>query len=285
MYTKIIDELYKKAETITLEDKDKVVFISDCHRGDGSYKDPLMSNYNTYKGALKYYLKNNFKLVEIGDGDDLWRNKDYGYIGYYYEEIFEILLKFKKEHRLYLFWGNHDIIKKYKQEFLNLLDISKEEKFYKILKDLYGDVNFYEALKFHRKGDEFFVFHGHQIDKINSNFWRISCFLLRNVWARVESIGIKTPTLPAQNIARRKVVDKRILNWSIKNNKKVIAGHTHKARLGNHESGYYYNDGCCVYPNHITTIEYIEGKLNLIKWYLDLGDDGKIILTRKIINY
>ena len=72
MYTKIIDELYKKAETITLEGKDKVVFISDCHRGDGSYKDPLMNNYNTYKGALKYYLRNNFKLVEIGDGDDLW---------------------------------------------------------------------------------------------------------------------------------------------------------------------------------------------------------------------
>lgn len=285
MYNKIIDNLYENSDIIDLKDEEKIVFISDCHRGDGSFKDSLMSNYNAYKGALRYYLKNNFKLVEIGDGDELWRNKDFGYIGYYYSEIFELLFEFKKKNSLYIFWGNHDIIKKYKNKFMKIIDRSKGEGFYDILKNLYGDIIFYESLKFKRKDEIFLVFHGHQVDIINSYLWIVSRFLLRNVWARFESLGIKTPTLPAKNAFKRKRVDKRIQRWCKINDKKIIAGHTHKTRLGNSEKGYYFNDGCCVYPNHLTTIEYIDGKFNLIKWYLDLAEDDRIILSRKEISY
>lgn len=285
MYSRILDKLVSRAKDVYLHEDDKVVFISDCHRGDGSYKDPLMQNLTIYKGALKYYLKSNFKLVEIGDGDDLWRNKDYRYIGYYYQDIYELLLEFKKKNSLYLFFGNHDIVKKYKKKFIKIINKSKGERFYKILKNLYEDLDFYEVAKFNRKDQEIFVFHGHQVDIMNSSFWRLSRFLVRNIWTPIESIGIKVPTSPSVNLNKAMNVDKVLLEWSKRNNKKIIAGHTHRSRLGSIDRGEYYNDGCCIYPNEITTIEYINGELKLIQWYLDIGEDDKIILTRKEIIY
>ncbi|MBL4931116.1 MULTISPECIES: metallophosphoesterase [Clostridium] len=281
MYNKRLDNLCCNSKIVELKPRDKFVFISDCHRGDGSYRDSLIQNYNIYKGALNYYLKNKFKLIEIGDGDELWENKDFRDIGFVYKDIFEILLKFKKRNDLYLIWGNHDMIKKNKKRLTKIINFSKNEAFYKVLMDLYGEGDICEGIKLTNGENEYLVIHGHQVDFFNSDLWLLSRFLLRSVWSKLQNFGIKTPISPARNISKRNKIDSRIIEWCTKNNKRIIAGHTHSSRISDLKTGEYYNDGCCVFPNHITTLEYENQRFKLIKWTLDIELDNRIVLSRK----
>ena len=96
---------------IEFDEKSKIVFISDIHRGDGGYSDSLRQNRNIYKAAINYYLRNDYTLIELGDGDELWKNKNLADIAYNYKDIFKILNEFNKKEKLYMIFGNHDMAK------------------------------------------------------------------------------------------------------------------------------------------------------------------------------
>ena len=70
---KRLSEVFESSEEIFFDDSSKFIFMSDCHRGDGSWADSFRKNRNNYYAALTYYYNNNYTYIELGDGDELGR--------------------------------------------------------------------------------------------------------------------------------------------------------------------------------------------------------------------
>mgnify|MGYP000254116510 CR=1 FL=1 len=51
MSKKDLTRLFDNAFTIPFDDEDKIVFMSDVHRGDGTYYDALLNNRNIFQQA------------------------------------------------------------------------------------------------------------------------------------------------------------------------------------------------------------------------------------------
>lgn len=283
-----LDYLSKNAKELTIDDTSKIVFISDIHRGDGTYYDALLPNRNIYKSALYYYYKNDFTYIEVGDGDELWKNRNCVHIAVVYEDIFKVLNRFKEENRLYLIYGNHDIIKNkenyYNKQYraIRRSGINSGNKFLSFIKN----INYYEGINFLYKPleESFLVTHGHQVDIMNNELWMVSRFLVRYVWKFLNGIGgVKDPTSPAINNLKGDKIDNKLRNWSLKNYKMLVCGHTHNSKMPNYLEPPYFNDGCCVLPYAMTAIEIEDGKIKLVKWSVESNELGFLWVRRKII--
>ncbi|GAB6170442.1 hypothetical protein JCM1393_29020 [Clostridium carnis] len=285
--TNLID-LYNSAREIKINEDSKIVFISDVHRGDGTYSDSLLPNKNVYKTALEYYLKQGFTYIEVGDGDELWKNRNCNDISYCYDDIFKILNKFKEKNRIYMIYGNHDIIKNrgsfYDSQYKVLRKIGKDygKNFLMFIKD----IEFYEALNLNYTSinEKILVTHGHQLDPMNSNYWIFSRFLVRYIWKFLNGVaGFKDPTSPAKNNKKGNKVDIKLEKWARDNYKMILCGHTHNSRLPGKYEPPYFNDGCCVLPYAMTSIEIEKGKISLIKWSVEVEEEGRLWVRRKVI--
>ena len=112
-YNHRLHKAFKGAPCIPLSNHTKYILISDCHRGNGSSGDNFLKNQHLYFAALKYYYENEYTYIELGDGDELWENHSIKQIIEVHSNVFWLLSKFYQEKRLYLLYGNHDMIKKY----------------------------------------------------------------------------------------------------------------------------------------------------------------------------
>ena len=106
-YSKRISEVFRYAPEIPFDDNSKIVLISDCHRGDGSWTDSFAANRNLFLAALKEYNKSKFTYIELGDGDELWESTDFAVITKLYKD-FRSCRAFSGRP---LFCGNHDMVK------------------------------------------------------------------------------------------------------------------------------------------------------------------------------
>lgn len=288
MSAKELDYIYENGFTLNFDDESKIVFISDVHRGDGTYSDSLLPNRNIYITALKYYLKNDYTYIEVGDGDELWKNKNYNEIAYCYDDVFKIFNKFRKKENIYCIYGNHDFIKKqqnfkvkqekalrkigadYGEEFIKFIN---ETKFYPGINMMYTPIQ-----------EKFLVIHGNQLDFCNNEIWKINEFLVRYIWRFLNGVaGFKDPTRSAKSKTKRSRVDIELESWARENCTMILCGHTHNSRFPGVYDPPYFNDGCCVYPYSITAIEIEKGKIRLVKWGIDAQDTGSLWVTRKII--
>ena len=68
-----LDEIFRSAPVLPFDDGSKLVIMSDCHRGDGSWIDNFAHNQNIFYAALRHYFDNGFTYIENGDGDELWK--------------------------------------------------------------------------------------------------------------------------------------------------------------------------------------------------------------------
>lgn len=288
MGEKALLKLYSNCEKIDFDDNKKIVIISDIHRGDGTYADSFINNRNIYFATLSYYYNDNYTLVEAGDGDELWKNKNFSDIACNYRGIFKLLKKFNDEGRLCMLYGNHDS-KKVSKEYINkqismvsCINDKRSEEFISFVKN----VDFKEGiiLKYTPMNKEIFVTHGHQLDFINYNLCGLSKFLVRYVWRFLEGIaGFKAPTSPANSYKKGSSVDNKLEKWSEKYKKMLICGHTHKSRFPKEGEGLYFNDGCCVFPYSITTLEIEYGFIRLVKWATYVDDNFRLYIDRSII--
>ena len=96
---------------LPLSDNSKYVLFSDCHRGVGTSNDNFLKNQHLYFAALQHYYQNNFTYIELGDGDELWENRSFNRILEIHSNVFWLLSQFYYQKRLYLIYGNHDIVK------------------------------------------------------------------------------------------------------------------------------------------------------------------------------
>lgn len=282
-----IKRLLKTGKLIKFDDSSKIVLISDVHRGDGGYADSLRQNRNIYKAALGFYYENGYTLIELGDGDELWKNVDCLDIAYNYKDIFDLLNKFYEDNRLCLVFGNHDIVKS-NPEF-----IKEQEKLFKQVDDqfgseminLYSKVKFYEGaiLKYIPLDKDMIAFHGHQVDLINCDMWKTSRFLVRYVWRFMEGVaGFKSPISPASNYNKGTKIDNILAKLALKERKMIICGHTHNDIFPEPGEGLYFNDGCCVFPSAVTCIEITKGEISLVKWEIEVSDSDILYINKTI---
>ena len=75
MNYKRLDQAFENAPILELSESSKLILISDCHRGRGTSNDNFLKNQNLYFAALRYYYREGFTYIELGDGDELWENR------------------------------------------------------------------------------------------------------------------------------------------------------------------------------------------------------------------
>lgn len=281
---KRLSQVFKAAEQIPFDDSSRIVLISDCHRGDGSWADDFNKNHNIYYAALNYYYNRNYTYIELGDGDELWKNSSIYDIIYVHSDAFKLLNKFQKENRLYCIYGNHDMVKR------NSKFISRNYSRY-FDETHRNQVSFFEKVKFHEalilkhadSGDEIFLVHGHQADFLNDTLWKLSRFLVRHLWKKLELFGVNDPTSTAKNYVKKVSIEKIFTEWVTRENQMLIAGHTHRPVFPEVGEPPYFNDGSCVHPSCITAIEISQGNIILVKWKVKTNDDGTLFIGRELL--
>ena len=281
---KHLSDLFKSAEHISFDNNTRMVLMSDCHRGDGSWADNFSKNENIYYTALTHYYKENYIYIELGDGDELWKNKNISNIINAHSDVFKLLSKFYNQGRLYFIFGNHDMIKNNKSFIKNKFSHYYDEG----LKNniwLFENIKVHEGLVLRNEltGDKIFLIHGHQADYRNSKMWRLKRFLVRYFWRPLELLGVNDPTSVSKNNKKQDEVERKLIEWVDRENNMLISGHTHRPvfpKVGGHP---YFNDGSCVYPSGITAIEIEDGHIMLVKWSIKSRDDGTLFVSREII--
>ncbi|PIU83584.1 MAG: hypothetical protein COS68_03275 [Elusimicrobia bacterium CG06_land_8_20_14_3_00_38_11] len=205
---KALNNAYLTALKIPLENK--FAILSDEHFGDGNpQSDDFLVNRDIYTLALNRYFENGFTLIEIGDVEELWEC-DFEKIISVYPVLYEIERKFFDDGRLYRIFGNHDIF-------------WKNEKF---LKKFLPDYTVYESILL---GGKIFITHGHQGEFISDKFWKLSRWIVRNLWKNLQ----RQLHIPSNDVVKNyKIRDRKeqlLYNWAKSKKLLTIFGHTHRA--------------------------------------------------------
>lgn len=274
---------FKSAPILNLDRYSKFVLFSDCHRGCGNSNDNFLKNQHIYFSALRHYYCKGFTYIELGDGDELWENRKIEPIIEMHNDVFGLLSKFYGEKRLYLIYGNHDMVKKqnsYSDCHCASYFCTDSQK----ILNLFPQMHYYEGIILKDiSGLCLYLTHGHQADLLNSTFWRLSRFLVRYVWKPLEHIGFLDPTSAAKNNKKKNNTEKHLSSWAEKRRQILITGHTHRPRISNADS-FYFNTGSCVHPACITCIEIENRTLTLCKWVVNTHADSTMYVAREVID-
>ena len=282
--SKRLSQVLANSGSIPFDDYSRIVLMSDCHRGIGGLSDNFSDNQNLFFAALTYYYERGYTYIELGDGDELWENRSIDVIIQTHSDAFWLMSQFYRAGRLYMLYGNHDIVKRDPRyartnchsffcESMN----SREA--------LFPGIKIFEGLllKYQNTDYQILLTHGHQADILNDTLWRLARFLVRYVWKPLELIGVRDPTSAAKNNEKKNTVEKRLVDWSKNNNQMIIAGHTHRPVIPKIGQPMYFNDGSCIHPRSITAIEIINGTISLVKWAIMIKPDRSLFVGREIL--
>jgi UDP-2,3-diacylglucosamine pyrophosphatase LpxH len=267
-------QLSKSARRLLIDDSSRILFLSDCHRGDGGPTDDLWPNRRLYHDVLAQTYRQGFTYIEVGDGDELWKNRRLAPILQAHRPVYDLLHEFHKQNRLHLIMGNHDYAG------LSQRTIAKD------------GIPTHKALVLqHREtGLEMLVAHGHQVDFEHDPGFVFSRLGVRYFWRGLQQLGYwRNPdwTEMAQGrswlgriiarsmLKRNRIVEARLVSWNA--DTALVTGHTHEARFAEPGSPAYFNTGCCFIPGQITGIELQAGQLSLIRW------TGESVLNRELL--
>lgn len=282
--SKRLSQVFASSKELYFDESSRIVIMSDCHRGDGSWGDNFSNNQNLFFAALSYYYENGYTYIELGDGDELWENRSMENIILTHSDAFWLMSLFYKDGRFYMLYGNHDIIKRDKK-----YSKTKCDSFYcdssASQVALFPDIKITEGLvlRYKNTNNRILLAHGHQGDFINDTLWRLSRFLVRYLWRPLELLGVHDPTSASKNIDKKNLVEKHLIEWTKKENHMLIAGHTHRPVFPKVGEPLYFNDGSCVHPRCITAIEIRNGTISLIKWSLMTKPDRTLFVGREVL--
>lgn len=275
-----LDKAFKSASVLPLTSDSRYILISDCHRGCGTSGDNFLKNQNLYFAALKYYYEHGYSYIELGDGDELWENRSLSQIKSTHNNVFWLLSQYYNDHRLFMIYGNHDIVKKHprfaEKNYASYPCSTCTEK------PLFPGIVVHPGiiLKNTGNGKDIYLTHGHQADFFNCVLWKTSRFLVRYVWKPMEQIGFLDPTSAARNNTKKNKIERTLSDWALINDRILITGHTHRPMTGRKDSP-YFNTGSCVHPRCITCIEISDSKLTLVKWALKTRTDRSLYVARE----
>ncbi|TJX15128.1 serine/threonine protein phosphatase [Tissierella creatinini] len=279
-----IAHVFNSSEEIFIDDKSKIVIISDLHRGDGNWNDSFAKNQNTFFTALSYYYKENYTYIELGDGDELWEIAKMEDIIQEHKDVFWLMSQFYKDNRFYMLYGNHDIVKRDPKYLTNNLYRYYNERASKY-EPLFKGIKVHEGLILNYKpsGHNIFLIHGHQVDLKNSDLWKLTRFMVRYFWGPLKFLGINDPTRTAKNYRKRHSVGKKLTEWVVYKKQMLIASHNHRPMFPKVGEPPYFNDGSGVHPRCITGIEIRDGNIMLVKWSVKTNTKGVLFIARDIL--
>lgn len=283
-YYSRISRAFQGAPCLWLDKNSKYILFSDCHRGNGTSNDNFLKNQNLYFAALNYYYELGYHYLELGDGDELWENRNMKQIIEIHSNTFWLLSKFYHANRLHMLYGNHDIMKR-KQPYVQDACGSFYHPDNRQIIPLLPNITFYQSLILQNEEENISLYltHGHQADSLNSELWRLSRFLVRYIWQPMEFFGFLDPTSAAKNNTQKQKTEKRLTHWAKKQKKILIAGHTHRPMLPTEEYPYYVNTGSCVHPRCITGVEITNMCFTLIKWTYTTREDLSLAVAREVL--
>ncbi|MDF2511815.1 MAG: hypothetical protein K0S04_1681 [Herbinix sp.] len=279
-----LSQVFANSPVIQFDDTSRIIIMSDCHRGTGSWADDFSGNQNLFFAALYYYYENDYTYIELGDGDELWENRNMEDIINAHSDAFWLMSLLYREQRLLMLYGNHDIIKRDSRYIQNRChsfycdSINSTMSLFPGIKMMEGLILQYENTR-----HQIFLTHGHQGDLLNDYLWKLSRFLVRYLWRPLELVGIKDPTSAAKNPNQKSAVEKRLMDWSIENKQMLICGHTHRPVFPMVGDILYFNDGSCVHPRCITGIEIRNGMIALVKWAIMTKPDRTLFVGREFL--
>jgi UDP-2,3-diacylglucosamine pyrophosphatase LpxH len=284
-----LSQVFSEAPVVEFDSLDKFVIFSDSHRGDGSWKDDYAHNRNLHLHALSYYLARGHTYIELGDSDELFENRDFDDIRYAHSSVFRKMKEFYDDGRLLMINGNHDIERRdpkvVERQLFRFYNAYLDE-----YEDLFPNIQVHEGLVLKHKltGQKLFFVHGHQGDWFNDLLWRPALFFVRNVWAPLQFLGWKDPTMPPDPFKKSGEVEQRISDWIDANQQMVVCGHTHRSRFPKSDETPYFNTGSCVHPRSITGIEIQDDTIALMKWELkskldESSADGLLTIVREVL--
>jgi len=257
--------VYRRAKEIPFDDSSRIIFFSDCHRGDNSRADMFSANQGLFLHALSHYYHAGFTYVELGDGDELWQNRRFRDIQRAHRPVFDLLHRFDRQDRLHLVVGNHDIQRR-QQDRVEKEGIIAQEGL---------------ILRHSRTGQRIFCVHGHQADFVSDGFSTVGRPLVRYLGRPARLLGLGRGSVwsdepSARTTIERQVIDwlreqtmkieRRIVRWVRNHHQIVVCGHTHHPVCATRGAPAYFNTGSCTQAGCITGLEIQDGEIRLVKW-------------------
>jgi UDP-2,3-diacylglucosamine pyrophosphatase LpxH len=262
----------------------RFVFMSDCHRGTGDGADDFAQNVPLWHAAMEHYWREGYTYFELGDGDELWENRDFAQIVNAHRETFAMLERFHRAGRLHMLYGNHDIVKRsaaWREK--NLHGCVRLNS--RICEPLLRGLKIHEALILDcDNGKQYYLCHGHQADIFNSTLWRFTRFCVHTVWLPLSIFGMQEPFRVSANHKHLDKIERTLADWGKKQKATLIAGHTHRPFIDDAVHRSYANDGCCVHPGEITALEMTGERLQLVQWRVRSNADGGLYASKSVVN-
>jgi UDP-2,3-diacylglucosamine pyrophosphatase LpxH len=221
--SKGLDSAFAGAEEQPLDPtRDRIAIFSDHHKGVGDPADDFRRCEHAYTAALGYYLRAGYRLLILGDAEELWEERPQQVIKHY-RDVLDLEAQFlDPDNGLDRFYGNHD------DQWADEGQVAKH------LKAVFGDITVREALRLRidrpgkTPGTLFFV-HGHQ-GTANSDQWGwASRLIVRHIWRPLQRRTGYSATTPSRNYTLRAKHDRAMYEWASQTPGLVmIAGHTHR---------------------------------------------------------
>lgn len=276
--------VYRRAKVVPYHAGSKLIIMSDCHRGQGNTADNYLNNQELVFSALDHYLRNGFTYIELGDGDELWENRNMKPIIDVHSDVFWLMSQFYGDHRLHMLYGNHDIVKRrphFAEKHLQRYFCDSQDAHL----PLFPGIEIAEGLilEDERSRSRLFLVHGHQGSLINDSLWRLGRFLVRYAWRPLEMVGFNAPTGAGRPHKQRERIERQLAAFAAQQGQILIAGHTHRPVFPRPGEGLYFNDGSCVHPRCITGLEIERGAITLVKWATMVRSDQSLYVGRQVL--
>lgn len=272
----------QRAKVVLFHEASKFIIMSDCHRGQGNTNDSNLPNQTLFFAALEHYLQNGFTYIELGDGDELWENRNIKPIIDAHSDAFWLMSEFYKQNRFHMLYGNHDLVKRKpsfaKRHFQRYFCDSQDTCL-----PLFPGIKITEGLILENQAnrERIFLVHGHQGSLLNDTLWRLARFLVRYIWRPLEMIGFNAPTGAGRPRRLRETIEKKLARFAETEAQILIAGHTHRPVFPQPGEGLYFNDGSCVHPRCITGLEIEGNAITLVKWSVTAKPDQTLYVGRQ----
>ena len=218
-----LDPLFEATPTEEYDpSRDRIVVFSDHHRGIGDGADDFRRCEHAYTAALGFYLEAGYRLLLLGDVEELWEVTKPRKVFARYADVLALERRFAKRGGLDRFWGNHD------DRWANRAAVRKE------LGPVIGVAPMREALSLRvarpRGGSATIFFaHGHQGTPESDRFSALARLPVRYIWPLIQRWQGATATTPAQDHALRAKHDRAMFEWSRERPDRIlVAGHTHR---------------------------------------------------------
>lgn len=315
LFENITSQPGKRGLVLKFDRDDNFIIFSDQHKGARDYTDDFTTNEANYLAALSYYNNYNYKLICLGDSEELWENTLEA-VKKHNVATFEAEKKFLMRNAFVKIFGNHDLY--WDNDPLANYQLEK----------IYGrKVKIYEGLVLETLIEDrplqIFLTHGHQGDMQSDGNW-FSKWFVSQVWAPFQAYLRINPNTPAFNNQFKSTHNKLMYDWAALQESVLITGHTHQPvfnslthlerilikineatrhgdqtalhqlqdQLRKEQIEYgleipnftamqpnYFNSGCCCFSDgDITGLEIGAEKIRLVKWHNRSENPKRIVL-------